>query len=350
MEVSDFRPELTPLWDEFVASHPLASYGHLSAQFRLAAVTGMTNVSVLVRDGRKVCGLLPLFLVRERALRLVPQRLLVSAGLFPAGPLISSQLQGKAEARVFQLLMDTVHARAHALNADRVIITHPTVVCGRPAIAHFGYSPLLHYGYKPRHGVGLLLDLTTPAEQLAAGRRSGCRQSINKAIAAGATAVRLEDRRDWMSCRDINVQTLGELAYSDAQMAIIWDDFISTGHAAAHVVRVDGTPAAVTVTIFAKGSAYYWIGLSRKPAPLPGAAHLALWAAILDARERGCRYFELGSLDFENPKNIGISQFKQSFGGVPCQVISAQLDVRRVKPAAIALAEAMLRTVRERTG
>jgi hypothetical protein len=212
----------------------------------------------------------------------------------------------------------------------------------------FGYSPLLHHGYKPRHGVGLLLDLTQPVEQLASARRSGCRQSVNKAAAAGATATELIDRREWMACRDINVQTLGELAYSDAQMAAIWDDFIAPGHAVAHVVRVDGTPAALTVTIFANRSAYYWIGFNRKPAPTAGAGHLALWTAILDARNRGCQYFELGSLDFENPRNVGISQFKQSFGGLPCQVISAQLEANRVKSASLALAEAILIAARER--
>jgi hypothetical protein len=349
MDIVDFTPDLIPEWDTFVASHPLSSYGHLSAQFRLAAVAGIANVSLVAREGGKICGLLPLFLNRQHALRMVAIRELMSGALFPAGPLVSPHLQGKAEARVLQSLLDAVRARAHALHADRIVITHPTVVGGQPALLRFGYSPLLHHGYKPRHGVGLLLDLTQSVEQLAAGRRSGCRQSVNKAAAAGASAVGLLDRREWMACRDINVQTLGGLAYSDAQMATIWDDFISPGHAAAHIVRVDGAPAAVTVTIFANGSAYYWIGFSRKPAPLPGAAHLALWTAILEARERGCRYFELGSLDFENPRNIGISQFKQSFGGIPCQVISAQLDVRRVKSASIALAEAMLLAARERS-
>jgi hypothetical protein len=348
MDIVDFTPDQTREWDEFVASHPLASYGHLSAQFRLAAVAGMANVSLVARDGRKICGLLPLFLTRHHTLRVIPVRELASGALFPAGPLVSPQLQGKAETRVLETLLAAVRARALTRNADRVLVTHPTVVGGQPAIVRFGYSPLLHHGYKPRHGVGLLLDLTQPVEQLASARRSGCRQSVNKAAGSGATAVLLTDRREWMACRDINVQTLGELAYSDAQMATIWDDFIAPGHAIAHVVRSGGVPAAVTVTTLANGSAYYWIGLNRKPAPVPGAGHLALWTAILDARERGCRYFELGSLDFENPRNIGISQFKQSFGGTPYQVIGAQLDVRRVKSASIALAEAMLVAARER--
>lgn len=348
MEVLDVAPQLIPEWDEFVRAHPLASYGHLSAQFALARQSGIRNASMIVREGGRIVGLLPLFVNDRRSLRRVPVRELTSGAFFPAGPLVSPKLQGKAEVRIAEALLEAVRARVDAFNADRVLITHPTVVGGQPAIARFGYSPLLHHGYTPRHGVGLLLDLTQTPEQLAAGRRSGCRQSISKAQASGATVAPLRDRAEWMACHDINLQTLGELAYTEHQFGAIWDDFIAPGDAVTHAVRIDGRPAAVTVTIHCNGSAYYWIGLNRKPAPLAGAGHLALWTAILDARERGGRYFELGSLDFENPRSIGISQFKQSFGGTPCQIISAQLEAKPVKAAAIALAEAVLSSVRER--
>ncbi|HVL69614.1 MAG TPA: GNAT family N-acetyltransferase [Vicinamibacterales bacterium] len=346
MEVIDFTPDLTADWSAFVGSHPLASYGHLAAQFALAAQTpGMRNVSLVVRDGSRICGVLPLFLTEHRALRRVPVRELVSAAFFPAGPLVSPKLQGKAEDRVVELLIGAARARALALRADRVVITHPNVVGGAPSIVRFGYSPLLHHGYKPRHGVGLLLDLTQPLEKLAAGRRSGCRQSVAKAQAAAEVSV-MSDRSEWLACHDLNVQTLGHLAYSEGQMASIWDDFIAPGYATAYAVRAGGTIAAVVVTIQFNGSAYYWIGLNRRPAPVTGAGHLALWTAILAAQERGVRHFELGSLDFENPKNIGISQFKQSFGGAPYQIISAQLEARPVRIAALALGEALVAALR----
>ena len=349
MEVLDAGPEMIPEWDDFVRTHPLASYGHLSAQFALADASGVRNASLVVRDGGRIAGLLPLFVAEQRSLRLVPVRELTSGAFFPAGSLISSKLQGKAEARVAEALMGAVRVRIGACNADRARITHPTIVGGQPAIGRFGYSPLLHHGYEPRHGVGLLLDLTQTPEQLAAGRRSGCRQSVNKAQASGVIVEPLRNRAEWMACDDINHHTMGELAYTPQQLGAIWDNFIAPGHAVTHAVRIDGRAAAVTVTIHCNGSAYYWIGLNRRPAPLAGAGHLALWTAILDARERGCRYFELGSLDFENPRNIGISQFKQSFGGTPCQIISAQLEAKPVKTAAIALGDAVLASVRERT-
>lgn len=348
MELLDYTSDLRPEWDAFVAAHPRAAQGHLSAQFELAAATpGVQNVSLAVRDGRALTGVLPLFASSHRQLKAVPVRELMSGAFFPAAPLVSPKLQGKAETRVLDLLHEGMAARAAALHADRVIVTHPHVVDGQPSIVRFGYSPLLHRGFAARHGVGLLVDLSKSPEQLSSGLRSGCRQSLTKAEGAGVTVRVITDRAEWLACHELNLQTLGALAYTERQMAVIWDAFIAQGHAAAHLGSVNGTPVAATVTIYGNGSAYYWIGLNRRPAPVVGAGHLTLWTAMLAARDRGTPYFELGSLDFGNPKNAGISQFKQSFGGVPYQIISAQLDVKPVKSAALALGEAVIAAARE---
>lgn len=348
MDVVDFSPELRSGWDAFVSMHPHASYGHLSGQFGLAAVTpGLRHVSVLAIDRGEVIGVLPLFLHDRHALRWVPVRELTSGGIFPGGPLVSPKLQGKAATAVMELLVNAVAARAKALKADAVVITHPHVVGGQPSIMRFGYSPLLNHGYASRSGIGLLLDLSCPPDKLAALRRSGCRQSINKAQASGAIVEILNDRAQWLACYPLNVQTLGDLAYSEQQMAAIWDHFIAAGHATAHATYVDGLIAAVTVTVHFNKSAYYWIGLNRRP-PTLGAGHLALWTAILHAQSQGCGHFELGSLDLDSAKNKGISQFKQSFGGSAHQIISATLSVRPIKAAALALGEAVAAAVRRR--
>jgi hypothetical protein len=349
MEIIDYSQDLAPEWDAFVAGHPLASYGHLSAQFALAsAYDGVRNVSLVAREGRRIAGLLPLFFREHRAIRAVRIRELSSGLFFPAGPLVSPQFAGKAETRVLDALVEAARTHAGALGADHVVITHPHVAGGRTSIERFAYSPLLHYGYRPRHGVGLLLDLSQSDEQLAAGRRSGCRQAIAKAQSLGAHAGVIDRRDEWIACHELNVQTLGPLAYTPRQMAVIWDAFIGAGHASAHAVRFDGSVVAAAVVIRSRDAAYYWVGIGRKPQPVQGAAHLALWSAILSSRAAGCTAFELGSLDFENRKSMGISQFKQSFGGTPHQIISAQLDAKPVKSAAIHLGEAIVESIRER--
>src|ERR1041384_6272293 len=98
MEVLPYDDSCAEEWDAFVRRHPLAGYGHLAANFALAAVTpGTTNASLVVRDGRTLVGVLPLFEQHAHVLRAIPVRSLVSGAFFPAGPLLSANLRGKAE-------------------------------------------------------------------------------------------------------------------------------------------------------------------------------------------------------------------------------------------------------------
>jgi hypothetical protein len=348
LELQAFEPAFRDDWDAFVRDHPLAGYGHLSGNFDLAAATpGVRNRSLVVRDGGSLVAVLPLFEQDARVLRAIPVRTLASGAFFPAGPLISSALRGKAEASALSLLLDGVRDGARAARIDRVLVAHPNITAGQPTVARIGYSPLLHYGYRAKPGVGLVLDLSQSVEHLAAGRNSGCRQRINKAQNAGAVVAPIRDRGEWLACYAMNVQTLGSLALSREQFGVIWDRFIEPGHAAAYGVHADGALAAAITVIRANGAAYYWHGW-RAEQTMAGANHLGLWSAILASREAGCLAFELGSVEFENPKNIGISQFKQSFGGTPFQTMAAALELRPLKAAAIALAEAAIAAARVR--
>jgi hypothetical protein len=347
MDIVDFEPGLTAEWDAFVGAHPLASYGHLSANFALAAHAQTRNASLLVRDAQKTVAVMPLFESTHHTLRAIALREFTSGALFPAGPLISPSLGAKGETAALTLLLDAVDQRARARRIDRVVVAHPAVTAGQPTLTRIGYSPLLHHGYQPNPGVGLLLDLSRSVEQLAAGRNSGCRQRITKAQATGMITSPISDRATWMACHALNLQTLGELALSEEELGAIWDHFIVPGHAIAHGAYMDGALVAVTVTIQSNNTAYYWHGWRPANAPA-GASHLALWTSILACRDQGCHYFELGSLEFANARQIGIAQFKQSFGGTPFQVLSARREMKPVKAAAIALAETAIAAYRQR--
>jgi hypothetical protein len=349
MELLHFEPSLTAAWDAFVAGHPLAGYGHLSANFALTQHGGFENASMMVRDGKKIVAVLPLFEHAERVLRAIRVRELISGALFPAGPLISPQTKGKAEAAALALLLEGLEHRSRARRIDRIRIAYPNITAGQPTAIRLGYSPLLHHGFHACPGVGLLLDLAQPLERLAAGRSSGCRQTINKGEAGGIRTAVIQERDEWLSCHALNLHTLGPLALSEAEVAAIWDHFIVPGHASARGTYVGGSLRGVTVTIQVNGAVYYWHGW-RTAAAVNGEAHVGLWHAIVAAREQGCQIFELGSLEFANARNIGISQFKRSFGGVPFQTLAAHREVKAVKAAAIALAETAVAALRARRG
>jgi hypothetical protein len=231
VEVLEFEPGMLEEWDAFVAAHPLAGYGHLSANFALAAATpGVGNASLVVREGRTLAGILPLFEQAGHTLRAVPLRSVTSGAFFPAGPLLGTSVRGKAETNALTLLLDGARGRARARGIDRIVVGYPNITAGQSTIARLGYSPLLHHGYRARPAVGLVLDLAQTVEQLGSARKSGCRQTIAKAQAAGATCAVIRDRETWLSAHALNCQTLGDLALSREQMSVIWDRFIDAGH------------------------------------------------------------------------------------------------------------------------
>jgi hypothetical protein len=52
-------------------------------------------------------------------------------------------------------------------------------------------------------------------------------------------------------------------------------------------------------------------------------------------------------MEFGSARSIGISEFKQSFGGTPYQTLAAELDVKPLKSAAVAAAKAAVARVRQ---
>jgi len=80
----------------------------------------------------------------------------------------------------------------------------------------------------------------------------------------------------------------------------------------------------VTAALFPMSPRYCFYGVSASMRELfdKPLSHIVIWQAMLAAKERGCRYFELGQILFPNlgcppptQKELGISTFKHGFGG-----------------------------------
>jgi hypothetical protein len=326
-----YEDSLRADWDSLVANHPLASDGHHSAQFALARAAAATNVSVMVYDGTRPIGVFPLFEVRERELRYVPIRTLRSGFAFPAGPLVESKAKQAQQPLVRELVEEARHIAARR-RCDRLWIDEPTIAGGEIAIDRYGYLPLRAFGFAERNVVSLVLDFrggTDPERE----RGRTCRQLIRKAHDAGATVERIVTREAWLASEELNVQTLGPMAYSRAQLEVIWDEFLAPGLASAFACSLGGIVGSVVTTIHGRTSTYYWLSFNRRPLPVQGMCHAALASAIDHARRRGSCFFELGSKEFSDRKQLGISQFKESFGGRPCYGMCSVLVRRRVKRA-----------------
>jgi hypothetical protein len=220
--------------------------------------------------------------------------------------------------------------------AEQVSISYPSVVGERTSIEHFGYLPLKPFGYRELNTVGLLLDLRAGIESLWMRLNASCRNKIRRAEREGAQFHRVEDRQEWLDCYDLNVQTLGPQCLSRGTMELVWDEFVPSGLATVGAAKVGGQIASVVVVVGRGTSCYYWFSFNRRPLPLPGANNLALWHSILLWQGRGARFFELGSMEFGNPRQEHIATFKESFGGTPCYTLGGVLEL---KPSRRALRE-----------
>lgn len=70
--------------------------------------------------------------------------------------------------------------------------------------------------------------------------------------------------------------------------------------------------------LFSNGSAFYHHGASKIFPGKPSASHLVQWNAILEAKKRGCKFYNFWGVSPENKPYhpwAGASRFKKGFGG-----------------------------------
>jgi len=330
-------------WDAFVADHPFAGQGHISANFALAQSHHSARNRSLMVYGQEgaLLGILPLFEVQTRVLRAIPCRELKSGVEFPAGPLIKEGIASRRQADVLDALSAGAAQLAKIRGIDRIVIGYPNIVGERVSIAHFGYLPLKQYGYQESNKVYYYLELHPGEEELFKALKENCRRNIRAAISAGARVRMLQDRGEWMDCYTHSLETFAEadLTWTQEDMAIVWDEFIAPGHASAVAVTFRKQIASVVVFIHVNRAGYYWIGFNRKPYLVQGANHYALWEAILQCKAKKLAVFEVGSKSFEGEKLKGISEFKERFGGSPAYALSGVLELKPVKRHLLELAD-----------
>jgi hypothetical protein len=349
VRIVPYSAEHADAWSAFVAAHPHRAVGHLTAVFELERVTsGAVNRSVLLEEDGQLRGVVPLFQVRWTDLRVFPVRTLASGTHFPGGPLFDVALGERHRRHLLKHLAAHLDEQAAALGVDQVRISFPTVVGERPAIEVHGYLPLRHYGFREANVVALFVDLHCDEDALFAKLERPRRVDISRCRASGGEVRRIEIRDEWLGAYELNVQTLGRKAYSHEALGVMWDRFVAEGYAIALGVYASGALTSVVVVTTVGTAAYYWCGFNAYPAPIPGGSTFALWEAMLLCKRLGISVFEFGSLEFDSPKQIRISQFKASFGPRPVYALGGVRRVRLMRGALLDLARASAAFLRSR--
>ncbi len=71
--------------------------------------------------------------------------------------------------------------------------------------------------------------------------------------------------------------------------------------------------AGTVISIIHGDTAFYLVGFTNQLGRQTNANYLLLWSAILDARDNGCRWFDVGGLNTTTTK--GVSHFKRGLNG-----------------------------------
>jgi hypothetical protein len=79
------------------------------------------------------------------------------------------------------------------------------------------------------------------------------------------------------------------------------------------IAENEGTPVAGHISSVLGDTCVYLLGASSEQALKTKAAYLLQWHAIKVAKEKGCRWYDLGGIDPQN--NPGVYHFKQGMGG-----------------------------------
>jgi hypothetical protein len=317
-------------WDQFVLANPQAALGHLSSQFLLAEANSNTaNRSILMyEDSMQLVGLLPLYEVKVSAIRMLTIRTLASA----AGPLLRPNLAPVEHGRLLDALIDHVKSLADELGADHISITYPSIIEGQLAIERLGMLPLRKHGFTENNMLGTYLDLRRDDAALLASLEKNCRYRIRKAEKDGVRIFPIETREDWLDCEPLNEQTLGKNKHSKRMMEMVWDEFISKGHAHAFIAKHEDRVVSVEVIHTFGHCGYAWIAYNARPILISGANNYLLWHSILHTKQLGASFFLMGTHEFsDDAKMQGISDFKKSFGGAPYYVLGGTFVRRKLK-------------------
>jgi GNAT acetyltransferase-like protein len=337
IRVVPYSADYADAWTAFVDAHPHRAVGHLAAVFEIERLTsGALNRSVLLEENGKLRGVAPLFETRWKDLRFFPIRALSSGTHFPGGPLLDASLGERHQRHLLKDLATYLDEQAAVLGVDQVRISFPTVIGERPAVEVYGYLPLRQYGFRETNVVALLADLRCAEDTLFGKLDRSRRVRISRCRDSGGEVRPIETRDEWLRAYELNVQTLGDRAYSREALAVMWDRFVVGGHGAALGVYASDALASVELVTTVGTTAYSWCRFRAHPAPVPDAGSLGLWEAMLLCKRRGIPIFEFGSLEFDSPKQIGIGEFKASFGPRPVYALDG---IRRVRPMRGALLE-----------
>ena len=173
-----------------------------------------------------------------------------------------------------------------------------------------------------------MIDLRPEPDELLAAMKSKWRYNIRLARRKGVEirAGTVDDLTKFYEMYAATGRRDGFLIRPEPYYLDVWSHFLAAGRAEMLLAEVDGEPVAGLILFWFGSTAWYMYGASTGQHRQLMPNHALQWAAICQARDRGCtRYDMWGAPDrFDEADRLwGVYRFKQGFGGQVIQGVGA---------------------------
>ena len=237
------------------------------------------------------------------------------------GPVLSQQSQSYWDAFISHMKDMGKRENAHFFRVNPMILDTKE---HRDMLKELGFRP------SPIHAMDaeycLVLDITQSEEALISAMRKTTRYEIRKADSLGVRVHLYSDAKNLDHFFDLYKKTaLRHEFVPHSGIREEYDIFSKGGKALYIEAEYEGEILAGAVILFYMGQAIYHHGASV-PSKIPAASAIQ-WAAIREAKKRGCLRYNFWGIAPEDKKNHpwrGITAFKYGFGGVAESYVHAQ--------------------------
>jgi lipid II:glycine glycyltransferase (peptidoglycan interpeptide bridge formation enzyme) len=282
IHVSTAVPEAA--WNEFLESIPDGHHLQTSCWAGVKASGGWkTERIVALGDGRIVGGMQMLYRELSRWLRVA---------YVPRGPVIA-----KAFAPVAQLLMRALIQTARRLRISYLTVQPPQAGAG--FVKELEGNGFIVSPMETAPTTTILIDVQQPDEVLLGDMRKSVRRALRKAH-AGPLNVRVGTEADLPVFHSLMAGTAHRQGFSPwplDHLRTVWQQFAPSNHIVLFLAEKEGVPVAGELeitfgdTLVSKRSG--WSGEYAKEHP----SELLIWNALLWARQRGLKWFDMEGFD-----------------------------------------------------
>ena len=182
-----------------------------------------------------------------------------------------------------------------------------------------GLQPILErHGFAYEEHLNYLIDLDRPPEQILQNMGKRTRRQIRRGLRNGDVAVEeVRDQQSLAECYGLLRQTYAaaEVPLADVSLfEAVLNLLVPRGMARFFLARVEGNPAACSMDLLYKGTAYGWYGGMDRGFSAYVPNEILTWNVLEWAAQRGCRMYDFGGAG-KPDEEYGVRDFKAKFGG-----------------------------------